>query len=437
MARRVLDFLSSLRLTVTLLVLGIVLVFLGTLAQEPMGLYLVQERFFKSFFVDAVAMNAAVRKTAHLFALQVAPLPPEAYFARPLIPVFPGGYLVGGLLLANLVAAHVRRFKFAWGKSGIVLTHVGLILLLLGQLFTDLMSRESQMSFREGETRNYSEDFAKHELALVTDVEGGERERVVAVPSTLLKEGGEFRHERVPFTLKVRQLAQNANVRRRAPMVDTNLPPASSQGAGAGFVLLPLPPSLSMDRRDQPAAVVEVEAGGGSLGTWLVAPALLPQRLPGAAAGWRIELRPTRYYQPFALTLLRTKHEIYRGTTTPKNFESRVELDHPAQGEKRVVDIYMNQPLRHGGLTFYQFQMGREQLEAGGRGTSALQVVRNPSWLGPYFGTVLVFGGLMVQFLIHLVAFVGRRSRPSKPASPSPTPSPRPGPSSTSKPAVA
>ena len=142
-----------------------------------------------------------------------------------------------------------------------------------------------------------------------------------------------------------------------------------------------------------------------------MAPVLLPQQLTGAASGWRLELRPTRYYQPFALTLLRTKHEIYRGTTTPKNFESRVELDNPSKGEKRVVDIYMNQPLRYGGLTFYQFQMGREQLEAGGRGTSALQVVRNPSWLGPYFGTVLVFGGLMIQFLIHLVGFVGRRSR--------------------------
>ncbi len=411
MLRGALDFLSSLRLTVALLVLGIVLVFLGTLAQEPMGLYLVQERFFKSFFVDAVAMNAAVRKTAHLFGIPAAPLPPEAYFATPLVPVFPGGYLVGGLLLANLVAAHVRRFKFSWTKSGIVLTHVGLVLLLLGQLFTDLMSRESQMSFREGETRNYSEDFAKHELALVTDVDGTDREMVVAVPSTLLREGGEFRHERVPFIVRVQRLARNANVRRRAPMVDTNLPPASSQGAGASFVMLPLPPSLSMDRRDQPAAVVEVEAGGALLGTWLVAPTLLPQRLTGAATGWRVELRPTRYYQPFALTLLRTKHEIYRGTTTPKNFESRVEVENPGKGEKRVVDIYMNQPLRYGGLTFYQFQMGREQLEAGGRGTSALQVVRNPSWLGPYFGTVLVFGGLMVQFLIHLVGFVGRRSR--------------------------
>ncbi len=411
MLRRALEVLSSLRLTVLLLGLGILLVFLGTLAQEPMGLYLVQERFFKSFFVDQIALSAAIRKGAHLLAIHMAPLPPEAYLAGPRIPVFPGGYLIGGLLLANLLAAHIRRFKFSWGKSGIFLTHVGLILLLLGQLFTDVLSRESQMSFREGDTRNYSEDFQKHELALIRDVEGTDRELVVAFPGTQLKPGAEIRHERLPFVLKVRQQFENADVRRRAPMVDTNREPAATQGAGPRFVIDPLPLTLEMDKKNQPAAVVELTGPSGSLGTWVVSPFLREQELEGPAAGWRVELRPTRYYEPFSLKLLRTTHEDYRGTKVPKNFQSRVELDNPVTREKREIDIYMNNPLRYGGLTFYQFQMGREQLEAGGRGTSALQVVRNPSWLTPYFSTVLVFGGLMVQFLIHLVGFLGKRGR--------------------------
>ena len=62
MLSRLVKVLSSLRLTVALLACGIVLVFLGTLAQEPMGLYLVQERFFKAFFVDQISLNAAIRK---------------------------------------------------------------------------------------------------------------------------------------------------------------------------------------------------------------------------------------------------------------------------------------------------------------------------------------------------------------------------------------
>ena len=77
--------------------------------------------------------------------------------------------------------------------------------------------------------------------------------------------------------------------------------------------------------------------------------------------------------------------------------------------EDREVDIYMNSPLRYGGYTFFQYQMGKEQLADGGRGTSALQVVRNPSWVTPYLGCILVGVGLLVQFLMHLTKFIARR----------------------------
>jgi len=38
-----------------------------------------------------------------------------------------------------------------------------------------------------------------------------------------------------------------------------------------------------------------------------------------------------------------------------------------------------------------------------------LQVVRNPSWLTPYAGCIMVAAGLVTQFMIHLVGFVSRR----------------------------
>ena len=70
----------------------------------------------------------------------------------------PGGYLLGTALIANLIAAHAVRFKFGWKKSGIMLTHLGVILLLIGQLATDMFARESRMSFAEGEWRIVSDE---------------------------------------------------------------------------------------------------------------------------------------------------------------------------------------------------------------------------------------------------------------------------------------
>ena len=48
---KVLDIFTSLRLTVVLLGLALGLVFIGTLAQVKLGLYVVQEQFFNSYFI--------------------------------------------------------------------------------------------------------------------------------------------------------------------------------------------------------------------------------------------------------------------------------------------------------------------------------------------------------------------------------------------------
>ena len=114
---------------------------------------------------------------------------------------------------------------------------------------------------------------------------------------------------------------------------------------------------------------------------------------------------------PFSLTLRKATHSVYPGTDIPKDFRSRVQLQNPKTGENREVEIFMNSPLRYGGLTFYQYQMdaGDVARQAGRVASSVLQVVRNPSWLTPYIGCFLVALGLVVQFLSHLVKFLSRR----------------------------
>jgi cytochrome c biogenesis protein ResB len=70
----------------------------------------------------------------------------------------------------------------------------------------------------------------------------------------------------------------------------------------------------------------------------------------------------------------------------------------------------MNSPLRYSGLTFYQYQMGADDVaRQAGQAFSVLQVVRNPSWLTPYIGCFLVALGLVMQFMFHLVKFLSRQ----------------------------
>jgi len=74
-------------------------------------------------------------------------------------------------------------------------------------------------------------------------------------------------------------------------------------------------------------------------------------------------------------------------------------------GEEREMLIYMNNPLRYAGETYYQASFDPDN-----QGT-VLQVVRNPGWLTPYFSCVLVAAGLGVQFMSHLVGFAAKRKK--------------------------
>jgi hypothetical protein len=375
---RLIRFFSSLRLTVVCLTVGMVLVLAGTFAQVEMGLYKAQNEFFRSFFIYWSPGDTGWR-----------------------IPVFPGGYLVGGVLLINLIAAHFTRFRFSRNKAGIWLIHLGLILLLLGQLLTDVLSSESSLHLREGETRNYSTSDREAELAVI-DSSDSQLDKVVAIPQGVLMHRDQIRHKELPFTILVKHFYPNSIVENRA--TNSAAPPAATQGVGPFATLKELPKITAMDRRDVPSAVLELVGPEGSLGTWLVSE-YLEQLQPVTVKNqtYQLVLRPRRHYKAFSVQLLDFRHDVYPGTQIPKNFSSRVRVMNPSKGENREVLIKMNNPLRYSGETFYQ-----ASFDVDNKG-SILQVVRNPSWLAPYFACILVGIGLLVQFAIQLFGFTFTR----------------------------
>lgn len=369
---------SSLKLTVVCLMLGCVIVFWGTIAQVHLGLYKAQNEFFRSFLIYWQPPGAAWK-----------------------IPVFPGGYLVGGVLLINLLVAHVRYYQPNRRKLGVALIHLGIVLLLVGQMLTDVLARESVMHLRIGETKNYSESDRNYELA-VTDSTDSNDQRVVAIPGRLLAQGGEAGSKALPFTIRVKQYLANSQLAQAK--TDGLEPVKATAGFGQDFWWRSVPRETVMERKDLPSATVEIMAGGKSLGTYLVSAYLdQPQTFTFEGHHFGLQLRPERFYVPFSLQLLEFHHDKYPGTDIPKNFSSRVRLHQPSTGENREVLIYMNNPLRYGGETFYQASF---DLDDQG---SVFQVVRNPGWLTPYLACALVGIGLTVQFLMHLVPFLKRR----------------------------
>ncbi|MDQ2659185.1 MAG: cytochrome c biogenesis protein ResB [Verrucomicrobiota bacterium] len=368
--------LASLRLTVVCLALGMLLVFLGTLAQVHQGIHAVQAIYFQSLFVFWSPNGASWK-----------------------IPVLPGGYLLGCVLLVNLIAAHATRFQLTRKKAGIICLHLGVILLLIGQLLTGVFARETQMRIDEGQTLGYSEAAREVELAVI-DTTNPDYDQVVAIPEKILAQGGIIQNPALPFTLQIKRFVPNARMTMRTQTPDA--PPSGANiGVGPNVAVQEVPRTVKDDERDLSAALVEVNGVNGSLGTWLVSNAIPEaQSFTLGERTFELVMRQRRFPKPFTLTLLDFKHDLYAGTDIPKNFSSRIRLADPERGENRDVLISMNDPLRYRGFTFYQAGFDNSDK------TTILQVVKNPAMLLPYIACGLVALGLTLQFGMHLVGFM-------------------------------
>src|SRR5262245_56695162 len=162
--KRALGPLASLKLTVVLFALSMVLILAGTLAQVHDGVWTVVHQYFRSPL------------TWIKFQLFV----PEKILRIPGGVPFPGGLTLGALLFVNLLAAHAVRFKLTAKRAGIIVAHAGVLLLLVGEFVTGALAEEGNMAIDEGASSNYVEDVRAAELAVI---EPGEKDdQVVVVP---------------------------------------------------------------------------------------------------------------------------------------------------------------------------------------------------------------------------------------------------------------
>jgi len=383
--------LASLKLTVILFALSMFLILAGTLAQTESGIWTVVDEYFRSLYVKI---------PFRLFAPQSVVELPGAIF-------FPGGLTLGVLLLVNLLSAHFVRFKLSMKRMGIILTHLGVILLLAGEFVTGGFAKEGNMSIIEGESSNYVEDIRSAELAVI-DHSGADDDLVVAVPGSLLRSTSTpVSHQLLPFDVRVDLWMPNSQI--LGPMQSTPEQRAKAdKGLGVQLAAIEVAQATGVNgaTTDIPSAYVTLLTPQGSLGSYLVSVYFdEPQRVVVDGKEYTFTLRFERSYRPYTLHLIDFKFDKFVGTEQARNFSSDVRLVDPERHVDREVRIWMNHPLRYRGETFYQASF--KQDETG----TVLQVVKNPGWLLPYISCTMVTLGMLWHFGFMLNAFLRRQSR--------------------------
>jgi hypothetical protein len=357
--------LASLQLTVFSLFYMALLVIGGTILQSEKGIYAAQQEIFQSWL---------------FWLFGVLPLP--------------GLLLIGALLFINLLSAAVFRLKYKWSASGLLLIHIGLLVLLGGGFVSFQFGREYFMTLNEGESSRMADAAHEWELAVWTEAEG--KRRVQAVDIAALRPGR-------PWNLP--GLDRGVSVSRFLP----NCRPAGTAAPGEAILNEVQPAADPVD--NIPGVILNLcDPQGVQRQLSLFAGNDAPVVRNYPQGDYYFMLRLKRILLPLQLKLLDFNKTVYPGSEIPKSFTSRVEIE--SNGLRREALIAMNRPLRFRGYTFYQSSYA----EGGPYGASStFAVVRNAGrWL-PYISSALIFLGLLLHFIVQLVASLKKSRSGGKP----------------------
>ncbi|NWK54890.1 cytochrome c biogenesis protein ResB [Verrucomicrobiaceae bacterium N1E253] len=345
------------------------LVVVGTIAQKYFGLQASLEKYFSAWFIQPMEM-----------------------------PIWlPSGRFTMALILVNLTAKMLFSTKWKWKMAGINITHLGVMILMIGGVMTAYTTIEGNLAIQEGKSSSVFKDFHQLELA-VTDHSDPEFDHVTTFSEGFFTEGNTFSDSKVPFTFKVQKHHKNCEPVERTQGKQS---PRLKQHA-TRYQFEALPP----DKQDQNAGGIEVEITGVPAEAEGIYLFYFDPRRGGIATtiqgndgkDYSIQLRPRQYELPFSVHLKDFEKLDHAGTMMARAYSSKVTV---TDGDsKDDIKIYMNHPLRRHGYTLYQASF--IQPNQSGIETSVFQVVYNKGRYMPYIAIAVITLGLLVHLCIQI-----------------------------------
>ena len=370
--KQIFKFFASFGLAVAIFVFMFALILGGTFYQIDHGLYEAQNKYFNSMFL-------------------VQKIGPVA------IPL-PGGYLLLSVLGVNLICGGLIRMRNKLRRPGIIITHIGVLVLLISAGVTYHFSDRGNMMLFPGEESDVYLSYHDWNIVVGKPASGA---TLQLIPDKLLKDLGPgdsrtFYTDALPIEVTVSNYMPNAQVflaEEAAP---------SNAAVVDGFRLESLP-SEKESERNLPGAYVSVKdmASGETTEGILWGFSLEPLTVRSGDIYYTVGLARKRYKAPFVIHVDDFRRELHAGTNMAASFESDVTKIEDGAEEK--VRIWMNHPLRRRGFTFFQASWGTAR---DGRLYTVFEVVRNPADQGPLVACIIIGIGMLIQFLQKLAGYM-------------------------------
>ncbi len=330
------------------------------------------------------------------------------YFSAPIIWVFgfvplPGMPILCALIFFNLVFKLISKSPWNKRHSGIIITHIGVALLLVGGLFTALFSTEGYIDLGQGDKKSYVSDY--HERVFV--VTNKAVDTVFTTPHTRVKVGDIFNIPDTALSIKILETCRNCTIEKRSAHSN-----AYTYNGMAQHMKLNAGALDNIDEENMAGVTFAVYSGvndsqgsidKGTKGRVYVTLEDAPQ-VPTITNSegtentddtYTIMVRRARRSLPFAVELVQFTREVHPATQLPKAYESRVRI---IDGDARWESVIgMNEPLRYKGYTFFQSSFAQTPTGE----ISVLAAVWNVGRAFPYISGIVICFGLIVHLFVR------------------------------------
>lgn len=321
---------------------------LGTIEQKNIGLFAAQEKYFSSMYFT--------------------------FYGIPL----PGGGTVLTILTIGLFSQlafntkyHVKR------KLGVVLTHIGAAILLIGSYITYFFAVEGSVIIKEGQVEDSIQDYKKHEIVIIdsnhtplfsSPLVKGNNPRIINQQITLTRitpylnclihENSAPKDQEIGFA-RLFRFSQDQTEKSQEICSEIEFQHKNNRSIYRIFLNMPKQQSIEIDDKL-----------------------------------YTLKLQSKRVQLPFKIKLIDFEKKFHQGTMISKSFKSFVEIYDGELVFNRVIE--MNAPLRYKGYTFYQSSFS-ENSEGE---MSELAVVKNQAQWFPYLSSIILCLGILVHLII-------------------------------------
>lgn len=336
-----------------------VLLVTGTVMQRDLGLYDAQRIYFSSW------------------VLWLGPVP------------LPGGYTTFAAITLCLLVKFLFFSPWRRHQAGIILTHLGILVLLLGGLVTAISQKEGYLLLKEGQQDNGVSDY--HARVLTIEKDDGLLE---AIPFEMIEE--RLPALDLPFKLAVDRICRNC----RPVSADS----AEGRHGLAQKITLQAAPPEKENESNLSGAMFRVSGAQNDQDGLYLSMEEIPHRPEITHDGitYRLYLGRARTDLPFSVELVDFKREMHPGTDMARGFSSDVIVH---DGDIAwPYHIRMNEPMRYKGYTFYQASFSQRPDGE----YSVLSVVENKGRIFPYLASAVIFAGLLLHVLLRMGTMKGR-----------------------------